>query len=111
MIRTFIKLVIVVVVLNAMYNAGDVYWDHYRFQDSVQELAQFAEQASMEDIRAKVIDLAAAQDIPLDPSDVTVTHDNHKTVVDAAYVRDVTIFPRYTRPWAFKIHVVVITLN
>ena len=63
MIRLLIKLVVVLVVLNVLYHFGDAYWDHYQFEDSVQQLAQFSENATSDDVRAKVLELAQAQEI------------------------------------------------
>jgi hypothetical protein len=111
MIRTIIKLAVVAVALYALFHVASVYWDHYQFQDAVQELAQFSENQSADDIRKKVIDLANARDIPLDPDDLTVTHANHKTEVKATYSRDVWLLPNYSRQWQFDVHVTVVTLN
>lgn len=111
MIKTIIKLAIVALVGFSLYHVGTVYWDHYQFQDSVQELAQFANNESPEQIRAKILDLASARNIPLDPEDLTVTHANHKTEVIATYSREVLLLPRYPRVWDFTVHVSVITLN
>jgi hypothetical protein len=111
MIKTIIKLAIAGLALFAMYHVGTVYWDHYQFQDSVQELAQFADNESPDQIRVKILDLANARDIPLDPGDLTVTHANHKTEVNAKYSREVVILPRYSKIWDFTVHVTVITLN
>jgi hypothetical protein len=111
MIRTLIKLVIVLVVLNGLYRFGDAYWDHYQFEDSVQQLAQFSENATADDVRAKVMELARSQDIPLTTDNLTVTRVPRRIEVDGVYVRDLTLFPGYIKPWDFKIHVVVLTLN
>ena len=45
MIRTVIKLLIAALVLNALYHLGGAYWEHYQFVDSVEQLAQFSENA------------------------------------------------------------------
>jgi hypothetical protein len=111
MIKTIIKLAIAGLALFSLYHVGIVYWDHYQFQDSVQELAQFAENETADQIRVKVMDLANARDIPLDPGDLTVTHANHKTEVTATYSREVLVLPRYPRVWDFTVHVVVVTLH
>ena len=111
MIRTLIKLVVVLVVLNALYRFGDAYWDHYQFEDSVQQLAQFSENATADDVRAKVLDLARSQDIPLTTDNLTVTRVPRRIEVDGVYVRELTLFPGYIKPWDFKLHVVVVTLN
>ena len=111
MIKTIIKLAIAGLVLFSLYHVGMVYWDHYQFQDSVQELAQFSENETADQIRLKVLDLANTRDIPLDPGDLTVTHANHKTEVTAKYSREVLVLPRYPKVWDFTVHVVVFTLN
>ena len=111
MIRTFVKLAFVVLVLIALYHVGDVYWDHYQFEDSVQQAVQFSEHATAGEIRDKVMELAGAQDIPLAPDDLSVTRGNHRIEVNAVYFRDVELLPRYTRHWEFKIHVLVVTLS
>ena len=111
MIRTLIKLVVVLVVLNALYRFGDAYWGHYQFEDSVQQLAQFSENATADDVRAKVLELARSQDIPLTTDNLTVTRVPRRIEVDGVYVRELALFPTYIKPWDFKLHVVVVTLN
>src|SRR5262249_27090842 len=104
-------LVIVLVVLNALYRFGDAYWDHYQFEDSVQQLAQFSESATADDVRAKVLQLAESQDIPLSSDNLTVTRVPRRVEVDGVYVRQLALFPGYVKPWEFKLHVVVFMLN
>ena len=111
MIRTLVKLAVAGLALFALFNVGSVYWDHYQFQDAVQEMAQFSENETAEQIRGKVLDLATAREIPLDPADLTVTRGNHRTEVNATYSREVLVLPRYSRVWDFTVHVVVITLH
>ena len=111
MIRTLIKLVVIVLAGYALYHVADVYWDHYQFEASVQQMAQFAEHDTADQIRDKVMDLANAQDIPLNQEDLAVTRGNRRIEVNAVYVRDVQLLPRYVRHWEFKLHVVVLTLS
>lgn len=98
MIRTLIKLVVVLVVLNALYRFGDAHWDHYKFEDSVQQLAQFSESATADDVRTKVLELARLQDIPLTTDNLTVTRVPRRIEVDGAYVRKLTLFPGTSNP-------------
>ncbi len=111
MIRTLIKLVVVVLLGFAIYHVADAYWDHYQFEDSIQQMAQFSEHATANEIRDKVMELASAQDIPLSQDDLSVTRGNRRIEVNAVYIRDVQLLPRYVRHWEFKLHVVVLTLN
>lgn len=111
MIRTLIKLVIVLLIGFALYHVGDVYWDHYQFEDSVRELAQFSEHSTPDEVRDKVVELAAANDIPLSADNVSVTRGNRRIEISGVYFRDVEVLPRYVRRWEFELHVVVITLS
>jgi hypothetical protein len=109
--KTVIKLVIVLLILNATYRVGSAYWTHYRFQDSIQEAAQFAERASPEDLRAKILELAATLRVPIDPDNLTVTRGNRRIDIDGSYFRNLELVPRYKRRWDFTIHVTVLTLS
>jgi hypothetical protein len=111
MIKTLVKLLIVALVLNALYRVGTAYWTHYQFEDSVQQLAQFADRATPEELRAKVLEQAGTFEVPLDPENLAVTRGNRRVEVDATYFRDLELVPRYKRHWDFKIHVIVLTLN
>jgi hypothetical protein len=109
--KTVIKLVIVLLILNATYRVGSAYWTHYQFQDSIQEAAQFAEHASPEDLRAKVLELAATLGVPIDPDNLTVTRGIRRIDIDGSYFRNLELVPRYKRRWDFTIHVTVLTLS
>jgi hypothetical protein len=111
MIRTFLKLAVVVLIGYALYHVGDAYWDHYQFEDSVQQMAQFSEHLSADEIRDKVMQLAVSNDIPLAQDDLTVTHQNHKIEINGSYTRDIQVLPTYVRHWDFTVHVVVLTLS
>jgi hypothetical protein len=109
--KTIIKLVIVLLILNATYRVGSAYWTHYQFQDSIQEAAQFAERASPEDLRAKILELAATLGVPIDPDNLTVTRGNRRIDIDGSYFRNLELVPRYKGRWDFTIHVTVLTLS
>ncbi len=109
--RTIIKLLLAVLVINAAYRVGIVYWDHYQFEDAVQQLAQFSERASEQDIKQQVLELAANRDIPVEEDALTVTRGQRRIDVDGTYTRPVAVAPGYTRQWDFTIDVLVLTLN
>jgi hypothetical protein len=111
MIRTALKLIVVLLILNALFRVGSAYWTHYHFQDEVQQLAQFSERATPEELRDKVLAAAASYQIPLDAEALTVTRSTGRIEVDASYSRDIEVVPTYKRHWPFTIHVVVMTLS
>jgi hypothetical protein len=108
--KTILKLVVVAALLHATWRVGSAYWDHYQFEDSVREIAQFSRNATAVDLSARVLTLADQMHIPLQAEELTVTRDARHVKVDAAYVREVELLPRFARRWAFSFHLDVLTL-
>jgi hypothetical protein len=111
MIRLVIKLLLVALVLNATYRVGSAYWDHYQFEDAVQQAAQFSERAPAEAIKQQVVHLAAERELPLGPDDIQVAKTQRRTTVEGTYARDIEVVPRYIRRWVFNVHVTVFSVN
>ncbi len=109
--KTLLKLALAALVLHAAYRVGSAYWDHYQFQDAVQQIAQFAERESQDELKQRVLDLAAEQALPIGPEDIAITRAQRRIDIIGGYTRELLLAPRFTYPWAFKVHVVVLTLN
>jgi hypothetical protein len=109
--KTLLKLAIAALVVHAGYQVGMAYWQHYQFQDAVQQVAQFAENEPTEAVKARVLDLAAERGLPIGDEDLTIERAQRRIEVNGAYVRDLTLAPGFSRPWDFTVHVVVLTLN
>src|SRR5258708_16528356 len=67
MIKKTISLVVFLVLANAGLRVAIVYFHDQQFKDAVRELSLFSGGKSEEVIRAKVMELAAQNQIPLDP--------------------------------------------
>jgi hypothetical protein len=109
--KTLIKLALVALVLNGLYQTGSVYWEHYELEDAIEKAIQFSRQATPEEIRETVLSLADERRIPLDARNLAVEHSGRYVTVDASYVRDIPVLPRYPRPFDFTLHVSVLRLN
>jgi hypothetical protein len=109
--KTLVKLLVVALILNAVYRVGTAYWTHYQFQDSIQEMAQFAEHTAPEELRTKILDQAGTLGVPIEADNLTVTRGNRRIEIDGTYFRDLELFPRFKRRWDFTIHVTVLTLS
>jgi hypothetical protein len=109
--KTVIKLIVVLLILNASYRVGSAYWTHYQLQDSIQQMAQFSEHAAPEELKTKILEQAAALAVPIDAENLTVVRGNRRIDVDGTYFRDIEIVPRFKRHWDFTIHVTVVTLS
>jgi hypothetical protein len=111
MIRTLLKLAIVALVANAAWHLFGAYSPNYRFQDSVQYVAQNRGQMSDEALKDKIVELAGQFDVPVTANDVSVSQQGTHTLVDVSYVRRIELAPSFTYPWNFSVHADVISLS
>ena len=106
MIKKIISLVIFLVLANAGYRVGIVYFHDQQFKDAVRELSLFSGGKSEEVIRAKVLELAAENQVPLDPDFVELTRKvtpgvGDHLMIKTAYAVMVPVFPGNPRRFQF----------
>ena len=105
MIKAIVKLVIVVLVANACWRVGTAYVTHYKFTDSVQQTTLFRGKRTDDVLRQRVMELASDYDIPVADDDVTLRSEDHHTIVEGAYTRDIEIVPGFTYAWPFSFYI------
>ena len=98
MIKKVISLVIFLLIANAGIRVGMVYFHDQQFKDALRELSLFSGGKSEEIIRAKVMELAGQNQIPLDPDFVEMTKKvtpgiGDHFVIKVAYAVNVPVFP------------------
>lgn len=108
--KSLLRLVIAALIIHATWRAGTVYWRHYQFRDGVRQAAQFAGQRSDTELHGQVMELARANEIPLEPGRVQVRRVDNHTLIDASYTEAIELLPRYRYPWDFKVNVDTFTL-
>ena len=108
--KVIIKLIIAALIIHATWRAGVVYLRHYGFKDDVTQVAQFGTNQTDNELRIGVLDAARRRDIELHGDVVNVQRRNHHIIIDASYLEQVEIAPRYFYPWDAKLHVDVLTL-
>ena len=106
MIKRVISFVIFLLLANAGGRVGMVYFHHQQFKDALSELSLFSGTKSEEIVRAKVMELAADNKIPLDPDYVELSRKNVPGIGDhssvkVSYAVNVTVFPG-TKPRRFQ---------
>jgi hypothetical protein len=87
-IKTLIKLAIVVLLANAIWRVGSAYVSYYRFKDAVTDVAINSRSKTDDELRQKAI-----------------RHDENHTYIDASYTQPVALFPGYEYPWSFSLSV------
>ncbi len=103
MISRLIKLVIAVLFLYAAWQVGTAYWQHYRLDDKVQQVAQFDVDKDEETIRARILDEAGRLGIPVQAERVAVRKQAEHLYIDVWYTRQIELLPRLRKPWNFTI--------
>jgi hypothetical protein len=108
--KTIVKLIIAALILHATWRAGVVYLRYYEFKDEVTQIAQFGIRQTDNELRNGVLDAAQRRDIALSADAVSVRRQNYHIIIDANYIEQVELAPRYFYPWDAKLHVDVLTL-
>jgi hypothetical protein len=98
MIKRVLSLIIFLLLLNAGARVGMVYFHHQQFKDALSELSLFSGTKAEEIVRAKVMELAAENQIPLDPDYVEIMRKNVPGIGDhssikVSYAVNVRLFP------------------
>src|SRR5215468_5579107 len=105
MIKAIIKLVIVALFANAIWRVGSAYISFYRFKDAVDEMALHSKGKTVEELKDKVLDLAASYDEPIDAEGLSVRRQDPHLIVEGAYKKRVLLAPGFEYAWPFTLHV------
>jgi hypothetical protein len=108
--KVLLKLAIVALLANATWHAWGAYSAHFKFKDAVESASQGSHKADQE-LRSRVLELAAQYDVPLTDSDFTLQRDRNHTIIDGAYGRPIEVFPGIKAPFNFHFHVDTFTLT
>lgn len=103
MIKTIVKLAIVVLLANAIWQAGSAYVSYYRFKDAVTDVAINSKNKTDDELRAKVMDLAMEYDQPIAADGVAIRREDTHIYIEGSYTKAVAIFPGYEYQWAFSL--------
>jgi len=102
LIKAGIKLGIAALVANATWHVYLAYSAHFRFRDSVEHAAQVRGNQTDDELREAMVDLAAENDIPIEPDEIVVKREGISTLVKAEYKRDIDLLPGRPYPWSFS---------
>jgi len=105
MLRTLVKLAIVVLIVYAGVRIVPVFWTYVKFKDAVQETANFSSRRSVEEVRASVVKIAERYDVPITLQDVRVRKVKDATLVETSYSAQLEYFPGRFYPWTFDVKV------
>ena len=102
--KALIKLIIVVLLANALWRVASAYTSFYKFKDSVYAAAM-DENRSEDDLREKIVELASTYDVPLTADTVSIHREVHRTTVEGSYKMPVAVLPGYEVQWPFSVQI------
>ena len=104
-VRSLIKLGLVVLIANAAWRVGGAYLGHFRFTDAVQQLTHYRGDKTDAEIHDRIFALASQYDIDVTDETLTIQRERNRTIVDGAYKKSIEFLPRVIYDWPFTIHV------
>jgi hypothetical protein len=103
--KALVKVLVAVLIANALFRIGSAYVSYYRFQDAVLDLAIHSTDKRTEQLRDKVQQLASTYDEPIDADAVAIRREEHHTFIDGKYKKPVALVPGYEYQWPFTLSV------
>jgi hypothetical protein len=103
--KTFFKLLIVVIVLNAAVHGGLAAKRYFQLKQAAQEAVLFGAETPVTDIHQIIIERAQALNLPVLADDVKVNRQGGRTWADASYHEAIEVFPNQSYPvsWSFSV--------
>lgn len=91
--KTLIKVLIVLVVLNACVRGGAAAKRYFQLKQAAQDAVLFGANATPEEIQSQILKKAAELRLPVEPKNVVVERSGDHTRADAVYRETVEYFP------------------
>jgi len=110
--KTIIKVVVAIALINAAARVGMAYAGFYQLKDQAQELVTFnGARSSDGDLQNQILAKAASLNLPVEVTDIDVQHDGLHTMASTSYTQPVEVFPNYTYPIKFHFTVDAIGMS
>ncbi len=105
--KSLISLAVAALVTYAAWNVANAWLTYVRFKDAVTQASQAGDALTPDQLRQKVLALAAQYSVPVDAESLTVARDRatHHTVIDGQYQQRLAVLPWYEYPYTFTWHV------
>ncbi len=111
MIKTVIKLLITLAVLNAIARGGLTAWRYYELKDAAQRLILFGNDVSMAQLSYLILDEAMALEVPLEEENIDISREGNRTAAYVSYTQPVEFFPSFVYPLDLSFSVEVLALT
>jgi hypothetical protein len=102
-LKTLLKLLLVVAVINGSYQAGMAELNYSRFQDAIRSILALSTKTTVEEVRERVLKRAAELDLPVSPERLEISRAGVTTSLKLSYHVDVAVFPGIKYPRDYSI--------
>jgi hypothetical protein len=124
MVKTLIKIAIALIVIHGALRVGYAFWNYYRFEDTLLQVAQFGDRRTERQLCEDAMSAAADYDLPLAAADLTIRRGSNppyncqgglaqlqpdargipsaQLTIEGTYVDRLQVLPGYFYPWEFK---------
>jgi hypothetical protein len=103
--KTVLKIVIAVALLNAVVRGADSVWNYYQLKDAAERALLFGSQRSSQQLHAQIMERAEELQLPLKPEDLSVRWGTGRRIAAASYTQPVEFLPNYPYPVQFSFNV------
>ena len=103
--KTLIKLLIAVAIINASARVGMSAAKYYQLKDQSQELVTFGGNVVPGELQNQIMAKAEELQVPVAVDDILVTRQGLRTTASAEYTDSVELFPNYKYPIRFQFKV------
>jgi hypothetical protein len=108
--KTVLKLVIAVALLNAVVRGADSVWNYYQLKDAAERALLFGAQRTSQQLHQQIMERALELELPLKPEDLSIRWVTGRRIAEAAYTQQVEFLPKYPYPveFSFNVNTVVV---
>ena len=124
MAKTLIKIAIALVLIHGAVRVGYSFWNYYRFEDALLQIAQFGDRRTERQLCDEAMSAAGDYGLPLGAADLTVRRGSNppfncqdgpsllqpgtkgipaaQLTIEGTYMDRLQLLPGYFYPWEFK---------
>jgi hypothetical protein len=124
MVKTLLKIAVALIVLHGAFRVGNAYWNFYRYEDALLQIAQFGDRRTERQMCEEALTTAADYAVPILASDLTVNKGANppfncetgptalkgsaagiasvQLTITGWYQDRLQLLPGYFYPWEFK---------
>ena len=103
--KTVLKLVIAVALLNAAVRGAGSAWNYYQLKDAAQRALLFGSKSTSQQLHIQIMETASELQIPLKPEDLSIRWRPGRRTAQASYTKEIEFIPNYPYPILFSFNV------